>query len=86
MELSRRSKKHDAKAQIIYKLEYFNLGGSVNDRIALAMIEDAEAKRRLKPGPVINELTSGKTSIGLAWIASAKVYKSPYTDCSCRAG
>ena len=53
LELSRLSKKHDAKAQIIAKLEYFNPGGSVKDRIALAMIEDAEAKGILKPRAVI---------------------------------
>ena len=64
LELSRLSKKHDAKAQIIAKLEYFNPGGSVKDRIALAMIEDAEAKGILKPGAVIIEPTSGNTGVG----------------------
>ena len=66
LELSRLSKKHDAKAQIIAKLEYFNPGGSVKDRIALAMIEDAEAKGILKPGAVIIEPTSGNTGVGYA--------------------
>lgn len=79
MELSRLSKKHDAKAQIIAKLEYFNPGGSVKDRIALAMIEDAEAKGILKPGAVIIEPTSGNTGVGLAWVASVKGYKAILT-------
>ena len=78
-ELSRLSKKHDAKAQIIAKLEYFNPGGSVKDRIALAMIEDAEAKGILKPGAVIIEPTSGNTGVGLAWVASVKGYKAILT-------
>ena len=78
-ELSRLSKKHDAKAQIIAKLEYFNPGGSVKDRIALAMIEDAEAKGILKPGAVIIEPTSGSTGVGLAWVASVKGYKAILT-------
>ena len=79
LELSRLSKKHDAKAQIIAKLEYFNPGGSVKDRIALAMIEDAEAKGILKPGAVIIEPTSGNTGVGLAWVASVKGYKAILT-------
>lgn len=77
--MSRLSKKHDAKAQIIAKLEYFNPGGSVKDRIALAMIEDAEAKGILKPGAVIIEPTSGNTGVGLAWVASVKGYKAILT-------
>lgn len=65
--------------QIIAKLEYFNPGGSVKDRIALAMIEDAEAKGILKPGAVIIEPTSGNTGVGLAWVASVKGYKAILT-------
>ena len=63
------------QADILLKLEYFNPGGSVKDRIALAMIEDAEAKGILKPGATIIEPTSGNTGVGLAWVGTAKGYK-----------
>ena len=68
-------KKYDAKAEIVAKLEYFNPGGSVKDRIAKAMVEDAEAKGILKPGSTIIEPTSGNTGIGLSSVATAKGYR-----------
>lgn len=79
VELSRLSQKHGAKAQVIAKLEYFNPGGSAKDRIALAMIEDAEAKGILKPGATIIEPTSGNTGVGLAWVAGVKGYQTILT-------
>jgi cysteine synthase A len=63
------------KACILAKIESFNPGGSVKDRAALAMIEDAEQKGQLLPGALIIEPTSGNTGVGLAWIASLKGYK-----------
>ena len=63
------------KARLIAKIESFNPGGSVKDRAALAMIEDAEQKGQLLPGALIIEPTSGNTGVGLAWIASLKGYK-----------
>lgn len=63
------------KARIVVKVEAFNPGGSVKDRIALAMIEDAEKKGVLKPGATIIEPTSGNTGVGLAWVGVAKGYR-----------
>ena len=63
------------KADILVKLEYFNPGGSVKDRVALSMIEDAEQKGLLAPGATIIEPTSGNTGVGLAWVGIAKGYK-----------
>ena len=75
LEASNFSKKYDAKATILAKLEYFNPAGSVKDRIAKAIIEDAEAKGILKEGSVIIEPTSGNTGIGLSAVATAKGYR-----------
>lgn len=75
LELGKYSKLKGLKTPIIAKVEYFNPGGSVKDRIALAMIEDAEQKGLLKPGATIIEPTSGNTGVGLALVSAVKGYK-----------
>lgn len=75
LELGKFSAAHGVDTPIVAKVEYFNPGGSVKDRIALAMIEDAEERGLLKPGATIIEPTSGNTGVGLALVAAVKGYK-----------
>ena len=75
LELSNYNKNNDLKARLIVKIESFNPAGSVKDRIALAMIEDAETKGVLQSGATIIEPTSGNTGVGLAFVSAAKGYK-----------
>lgn len=74
LEVTAIEKSENLKARLLVKIEYFNPGGSVKDRVAFAMIEDAEKRGVLRPGGTIIEPTSGNTGIGLAWVASVKGY------------
>ena len=75
LNLQRMASLHGVLAQVVAKVEAFNPGGSVKDRVALHMIEDAEARGLLRPGSVIIEPTSGNTGVGLAWISRVKGYE-----------
>ena len=79
LELSGVARRYGTVARIVAKLESFNPGGSVKDRTALSMIEDAEARGVLSPGATIVEPTSGNTGVGLAWIARTRGYKTILT-------